>query len=151
MSPSTAEAWLRDHSFRATRCRIALVRVLSHSKRPLTLAEIQTAAGDISGDFATVYRFVERLTAHNLLRVHYWQDRTPRYEWHDSCHTENSHHHHHVICRECGRAEEIAQCTLESLERFLSETKGFTELSHSLEFFGICPRCHKKNKSLPTP
>lgn len=50
-------------------------------------------------------------------------------------------HHHHLICRECGRAEEIA---IEPVERWVSSVAadhGYTEPRHVIDIFGLCPAC----------
>jgi Fur family ferric uptake transcriptional regulator len=148
MRTPEAETWLRLHDFRVTRARVALVQQLSKAKQPRTLAELHAAVRQARCDFATVFRFVEKLELLGLVRTHFWQDRTPHYEWagHASSRV-HDHHHHHVVCRSCSRVEEIDACTLGSLEKLLQDQKGFTDLTHSLEFFGICPQC-QLNKTI---
>jgi Fur family ferric uptake transcriptional regulator len=51
-----------------------------------------------------------------------------------------SHHHHHIICRSCGQVRPLSKCALNALEESARET-GYAGISHSLEFFGTCPRC----------
>lgn len=50
------------------------------------------------------------------------------------------HHHHHIVCRTCGKIENVEACILGELEKMLAQ-KGYTDLSHSLEFFGVCESC----------
>lgn len=50
-------------------------------------------------------------------------------------------HHHHLICRSCGRAEEIQA---EPVERWASEVAaahGFGDPRHIVDVFGLCPEC----------
>jgi Fe2+ or Zn2+ uptake regulation protein len=50
------------------------------------------------------------------------------------------HHHHHVICRRCGRIERLPGCDTSRLEA-AARTKGYAELTHIMEIYGICPAC----------
>ncbi len=50
-------------------------------------------------------------------------------------------HHHHLVCRRCGSAEEIEGPAVESWAQNIAETHGYTELSHTVEIFGLCGHC----------
>jgi Fur family ferric uptake transcriptional regulator len=50
-------------------------------------------------------------------------------------------HHHHLVCRECGRTVEIEGPAVESWAQKIAETHGFSELSHTVEIFGLCAEC----------
>jgi Fur family ferric uptake transcriptional regulator len=50
-------------------------------------------------------------------------------------------HHHHLVCRRCGAAEEIDAPAVEEWTRRVAEEHGFTEISHTVEIFGICRSC----------
>lgn len=52
-----------------------------------------------------------------------------------------STHHHHLVCRVCGRTVEVQGPNLESLVRAIAAEHGFTEVEHTLEFFGTCESC----------
>jgi Fur family ferric uptake transcriptional regulator len=102
-------------------------------------------------DFATVFRFIQILEKKNLVQRHTWNDRQLRYEI--VAPQLDGHHHHHLICKTCHRVEEIEACTVASLERELAKQKGYTDLTHSLEFFGVCPKCqgHPTSPVQPGP
>ena len=55
------------------------------------------------------------------------------------CATEQ--HHHHIVCRRCGAAEEIDAPAVESWTHEVAERHGFTEISHTVEIFGVCRGC----------
>jgi Fe2+ or Zn2+ uptake regulation protein len=50
-------------------------------------------------------------------------------------------HHHHLICLACGRAECIDYCPIVPHEIAQAKERGFTVVSHSLEFYGYCRTC----------
>lgn len=50
-------------------------------------------------------------------------------------------HHHHLVCRECGRAVEIAGPAVERWADRVAGEHGFTEVEHTLEVFGRCATC----------
>jgi len=50
-------------------------------------------------------------------------------------------HHHHLRCRGCGAVEELEAPVVERWTQELAARSGYTELSHSLEISGVCPRC----------
>ena len=47
-------------------------------------------------------------------------------------------HHHHLICRVCGKTVEFDMPGFEELALQVAKAKGFTELSHEIELFGVC-------------
>ena len=50
-------------------------------------------------------------------------------------------HHHHVVCRRCGRANDVDDAGLAAVvERIAGET-GYRINAHRLELFGLCPAC----------
>lgn len=57
----------------------------------------------------------------------------------NACDTE--HHHHHIICRSCGRNEEIATDVIEDWSRKVAADHGFTEPTHEIDIFGLCQKC----------
>ncbi|MCL2464238.1 MAG: transcriptional repressor [Micrococcales bacterium] len=53
-------------------------------------------------------------------------------------------HHHHLVCRSCGRTVEVQGPNLESLVRAIAAEHGFTDVEHTLEFFGTCQHCAER-------
>lgn len=51
-------------------------------------------------------------------------------------------HHHHLVCRDCGRTIEVEGPAVERWTSAIAEEHGFHDVSHALELFGTCPRCH---------
>ncbi|MEY3561050.1 MAG: hypothetical protein RL068_202 [Actinomycetota bacterium] len=56
-----------------------------------------------------------------------------------------SDHHHHLICKVCGAAVEFELDGFEAAAAQLARSHGFTDVSHSIELFGICSKCGVAN------
>jgi Fur family ferric uptake transcriptional regulator len=63
-------------------------------------------------------------------------DGLTRYEWNHQHHA----HHHHIICQRCRKVEELEHCVVQELENLVSK-RGYQQVSHRLEFYGICQDC----------
>jgi Fe2+ or Zn2+ uptake regulation protein len=50
------------------------------------------------------------------------------------------HHHHHVICRRCARIDRLPGCDTGAVEA-AARAKGYGDLTHVLEIYGVCPAC----------
>jgi len=50
-------------------------------------------------------------------------------------------HHHHLVCRSCGRVEEIRGPAVERWAAKAADEHGYSDVAHTLEIFGVCPRC----------
>lgn len=49
---------------------------------------------------------------------------------------------HHLTCLNCGRSIPIQECPVHNLETQLQDQHHFQIYYHTLEFFGLCKRCH---------
>jgi Fur family transcriptional regulator, ferric uptake regulator len=140
-----AQAWLRENGLRQTRGRVAIIEELRRAQSPLTLSELHGRIKSQRCDFATVFRFIQILEKKRIVQRHTWNDRQIHYEL---CGRHDGHHYHHLICTKCHHVEEIEACTVAALEKELVRQKGYKDVSHSLEFFGICPDCqHQDGRS----
>lgn len=50
-------------------------------------------------------------------------------------------HHHHLVCRTCGRTEEISAPDVEQWARAIADQYGYTDVDHHVELFGRCATC----------
>lgn len=55
------------------------------------------------------------------------------------CHSPQ--HHHHLSCRKCGKAVEVKFAATEGWAEKLASEHGFSDVTHSIEIFGICAAC----------
>ncbi len=91
-------------------------------------------AGESVG-LTTVYRSLQALAASGDVDLLVNDDGETVYR---KCGTE---HHHHLVCRQCGRTVEIAGPAVESWADQVAAQHGFSDVSHSLELFGVCAEC----------
>lgn len=93
------------------------------------------AAGTPIG-LATVYRVTQAMSAAGEIDVVRAADGEARYRL---CRTAG--HHHHLVCRACGRAEELDADVVERWARAVADEHGFTAVDHVVEIVGTCGAC----------
>jgi Fur family ferric uptake transcriptional regulator len=57
-------------------------------------------------------------------------------------------HHHHLVCRGCGLTVEIVGKVVERWSNATAASHGFTDVSHTLEVFGLCAACGGASPSM---
>jgi Fur family ferric uptake transcriptional regulator len=90
---------------------------------------------------ATVYRTMEIIREAGLARKVDFEDNTKRYE-----HKYKHQHHHHLVCLKCGKVIEITSGKLEKIQQELAKKHNFTITKDTMELFGICKNCKRKEK-----
>jgi Fur family transcriptional regulator, ferric uptake regulator len=94
--------------------------------------------GDAQGvGLTTVYRHLQSLAARGVADVIVSPDGTAAYRY---CRAPGTHHHH-LVCRSCGRAEEVEGPAVERWTSAVAEEFGYTDVNHTVEIFGICSSC----------
>ncbi len=128
----------REVKLRRTRALEGLLTTLIEKKRPMTLAELaESPRLAKTCDQATVYRLLQRLAGHGILRRLGLHERAAYFTL-----LIPGEHSDYLICTDCGSIEPIAApCPVHELEAEIREKSGFRGLYHELEFFGICPSC----------
>lgn len=122
---------------RTTRQRQAITSLLGDRTEFRSAQEIHTELRDLGHaiGLATVYRnlaaMVELGQVDTLLR----EDGEALYR---RC---SGRHHHHLVCRSCGTTVEITGPGVERWAAAQATEHGYTEVSHTLELFGLCPNC----------
>lgn len=123
---------------RATRQRAAvsaLLDRLSDFRSAQEIHEELRRAGEGIG-LTTVYRTLQTLADSGEVDVLRTASGEAVYRRCDS-----ADHHHHLVCRRCGRAVEIEGPAVETWAQRVADEHGFTELSHTVEIFGLCREC----------
>lgn len=135
-------ALLRGKGLRMTDHRRSILQVLLKAREPLSLEQMQKAAagyakGGDAPDFATVFRMMNLMEELKLARKVHLGRATSHFEL-----TDSPHHRDHLVCTDCGQVTPLeGSCPVERLERQIARKHGYTELTHSLEFFGRCGDC----------
>lgn len=123
-------------SSRNTKQQEAVRRALAESGRPLSPAEILTAAQrEVSGlGLTTVYRVLKRLAEEGFAVLVPLPGEAPRYE----SSTAAAYHHHHFHCNDCGRVFDVPGCP----KGLASMTPpGFQLSGHEVMLYGRCDAC----------
>lgn len=55
-------------------------------------------------------------------------------------------HHHHVVCRSCGASVEVEGPEVEAWAARVARKAGYTNVSHTLEVFGTCAACTRRER-----
>lgn len=128
------QSTLRNRSFRSTEGRLGLLGILKRSQVPLSVPEIARRLGKNLNE-VNVYRALEALTRVGILTRSDVRRGGAHYEF-------AQHHHHHVICRSCGKTEDVEDCEGDKLETRVLASSSFARIdTHALEFFGTCRPC----------
>lgn len=134
---------IRAAGLKLTPVRVKVLELLKQEHCLLTIDEIvkrlSLSEGKSKVDWTTVYRTLLTFTDAGLVTPTTLVDGALRYEYQHASH-EDHHHHHHVSCKKCGMIESIDACEIEKIQKQV-EKMGFRELSHRLEFTGVCPKC----------
>ena len=151
-SPEATEAALtearrriRDDGLRITKPRLALIAALHRHEGPVSIERIHQDVGAAACDLVTVYRSLAAFEGIGLVRRSYLHNGTCLYEL-----TLNPQQHCHIVCKSCGSTERVDRVPVEDTERQLAE-RGYAQVSHVVEFFGVCPKCQSAATRAATP
>lgn len=117
----------------------AVFRFLLEQRRPLSIEEIQAGCRPRrrAPHLVSLYRIARRLEELDFLRRVQLGDGIVRYE------PAVQGHHHHVVCTRCGKITELDVCGMEVIEKYVREVLQFRQISHSLEYKGVCRDCRR--------
>jgi Fur family transcriptional regulator, ferric uptake regulator len=93
----------------------------------------------------TVYRHLNLLAAQGRADVVHRDDGEAQFRLCGE--NDQSEHHHHVVCRICGRSVEVSGPEVERWADRVATAAGYTDVTHTLEVFGVCPRHTKRKRS----
>ena len=122
---------------RATRQRAAIAALLENLDDFRSAQELHDElrrSGEGIG-LTTVYRTLQQMAASGAVD-------TLRTDTGESVYRRCSeHHHHHLVCRTCGSTIEIQGGHVEKWAAAVAREHGFTDVSHTIEIFGLCRKC----------
>lgn len=107
-----------------------LLNLLERSQAPISVPEILKI---IPANKTTIYRELESFLNDGKVAEVTFGDGKKRFEL-------VKDHHHHLICEGCGKVEDI-EIDENYLLHDINKKSKFKVIKHSIEFFGLCPKC----------
>lgn len=130
---------VRKMGLKVTTQRLAILHALHEGRVHMTAQEVFEAINKLYPEmgFATVYRFLKKMSEHSFVTEVRMGGLPARYEL-----TPNRHHDH-LTCTQCGRICEFENDSIEKLQEKVAKEFGFKLTNHVLELYGVCPSCQK--------
>src|SRR3954466_15905436 len=135
-----ATAKLKSAGLRITQPRLAILAALSKRAQPTSIEQLHEDVGAQNCDLVTVYRCMAAFEDIGLVRRAFFHNGTALYEINLGQPTR-----YHVVCKATDEVQELDTETSEELRRSIEvvqeklRAKGYTEVSHIVEFFGTNP------------
>ncbi len=135
---------LKKNGYKLTLPRLVIIECLLEEKEHLSIADIYDRISDENPGIgmATVYRTVDLLLELGLVRILILKNSQPLFElkWPND-------HHHHLVCRKCGKVVEFGSCNFKLIAGEIEKVTNFTIEEHTLEAYGLCPKCSGSDHS----
>ncbi len=119
-----------------TKSRVAILKVLMTTDKPMSHEQIARRLGKKSFDKVTIYRTLESLLKVGLLHKVFIDKRAWHFELARNC-TE-SQCHPHFTCTNCGSTHCLTEISLPMAQ---SPSKGFVINRQQVRLEGLCPAC----------
>ena len=131
-----ARRMLSAASLYCTEGRIAIVKVLLETQRPVRQDEIADRLPGKPANKVTIYRTLDSLVSAGLVHRAFIQERAWHFELADHCSEQQCHPH--FTCSNCG----TTHCLTEfSVPMAPSSYKGFVIQHQQVRLEGLCPAC----------
>lgn len=141
---------LREASLRVTQPRIAILEALIKFGQPASIEQIHEVLKRSACDLVTVYRCLSAFEGLGLVRRSFLPSGTSLYEI-----SLGETSRYHVICKDSHQVEVIDPETTAELRAALAgieeklAAKGYTNLSHVVEFFGVAQATAPSRSAAP--
>ena len=134
---------LKKNGLKFTIQREVILETLYNSDEHLTPEalhkKIQELYPDLKTGIATIYRTLSLLESEDIVTSLSFGAQGKKYE------LGAKEHHDHMICTECGAITEFVDEEIEKRQRAIADQFGFLMTDHSMQIYGICAECQKKN------
>ncbi len=117
--------------------RKMILTILYKERSPFSVLDILNKLPKNCCDQATIYRCLNQFIENHLVETIHLQKDLVHFEFNAP-----DHHQHHIVCKICNKIDSFQDCILEKIENNLIK-KGYKEVRHKLEFFGICEMCQE--------
>ncbi len=135
---------IREMGLKVTQQRLVILESLNAGRAHVTAQEVYESVNEKNPEigFATVYRFLRKMTEHEYVSEVRMGGLPARYE------LKSSQHHDHLTCVNCGKIVEFENLEIEALQQKVAVDHGFKLTNHVLELYGECqqPGCVAVNK-----
>lgn len=130
---------IKNNHLKNTAARVAILEFLQKNSEPVDVLEVMDylKKKGLKTNLTTVYRVLDSFLTVGLVKKLELHEGKYRYE------LSSLRHHHHLVCQNCGKIEDIENCSLEGLEEKITNRSEFLIKYHSLEFYGLCRDCQK--------
>ncbi|MEL6580899.1 MAG: Fur family transcriptional regulator [Cyanobacteria bacterium J06607_15] len=120
-----------------TRSQERIMSLLQSLKRSISAQDLYIELRNREQDMglATVYRSLEALKLEGAVQVRTLANG-------ESVYSPIKSDRHHLTCVNCGVSIPINECPVHDLEKQLEQSHAFKVYYHTLEFFGLCQKCH---------
>ncbi|NJL48479.1 MAG: transcriptional repressor [Leptolyngbyaceae cyanobacterium SM2_5_2] len=128
---------------RRTRSQEKILSALKEVNQPISAQNlyIEMRQDGLTLGLATVYRALDALKLEGAVQMRTLPSGEALYSL-------PQEDRHHLTCLQCGNTIAIDECPVHDLEQQLHQSHHFKIFYHTLEFFGLCPKCQG---SLSTP
>lgn len=135
------EATLRQHDLPVTAQRVSILRAVSqhpHATAEELAEEVRAELGSISRQ--SVYNVLNVLTDKGIIRRIQPADSAARFE------DRIGDNHHHLVCRTCGKTEDVCCAVGEAPCLTAHAHHGFKIDEAEVIYWGTCPSCQKMKR-----
>ena len=131
---------IRELGLKVTQQRVTILDVIRQGPAHFTAQEAFEIVNERNSEigFATVYRFLKKLSEQKYVTEVRMGGMPARYEW------AAKDHHDHLTCTRCGKIVEFENQRIEDLQEKTAQKYGFRLTHHILELYGICKDCQGK-------
>jgi len=137
---------LKSSGLKATLPRIKILEVFQQSvERHLTAEDVYKTLLNEGSDIAlaTVYRVLMQFEQAGILARSHFESGKSVFELNEGT------HHDHLLCLTCGRVEEFFDPEIESRQREVAASRGFTLQEHALSLYAVCTRENCEHRPAP--
>jgi len=123
--------------------RLDILGVFLGIEDHLTTAELTSALESKGFDFSEdfVLENLELFAGFGFANEKNFKGQPPRYE-----HLHLGVHHDHLVCTRCEKIIEFYDPDLEALQAEVARKRGFHDLQHRMEIYGLCSDCFGKRE-----
>jgi Fe2+/Zn2+ uptake regulation proteins len=144
-------ARLKAAGLRITQPRVAILEALLKRTAPASIEQIHNDLADSACDLVTVYRCLAAFQEVGLVRLCYFHNGTSLYQ----IALDDDNAPYHIVSKNTNEVSELdpeSSAELRAVVRRIEDTlraRGYTDVSHLVEFFAQKPKASSRDDSLP--